>query len=104
MVASVCTFDQKNAKVKKLLPYLFDSKKLNPKKREQARNLIEALVQSGHVFYGTGIVASEIIDTIGIKKANKYAMELALQELFTKIAPEKIKKIQVDGNDNYIFE
>ncbi len=31
-------------------------------------------------------------------------MELALQELFTKIAPEKIKKIQVDGNDNYIFE
>jgi len=104
VVASACTFDQKNSKVKKLLPYLFDSKKLNPKKREHVRGLIEVLVQSGYIFYGTGIVASEIIDTMGIKKANKYAMKLALQELFTKITPEKIKKIQVDGNDNYIFE
>jgi ribonuclease HII len=47
-------------------------------------------------------VENTIIDTIGIKKANKLAMQTALEEVMRKLALRKEElTIQIDGNDKY---
>lgn len=51
-----------------------------------------------------GVCDSQLIDEIGIKKANKEAMRRALHEIVRKIPRElEINAVVVDGNDKYQF-
>ena len=71
-----------------------DSKKLSEKQREKAYAwLIE------NVDYGQGQSSAEVIDEIGIKKANHSAMKNALAQLKTKPT-----QVLVDGNDGFTFD
>lgn len=51
-----------------------------------------------------GVCDSQLIDEIGIKKANKEAMRRALAEIVRKIPKElEINAVVIDGNDKYQF-
>ena len=70
-------------------PFLTDSKKLSPVKREE----LASLIRETAVAYGIAHVSPEAIDTINILNASIRAMHQALDQLQTK--PEAIA---VDGN------
>jgi len=68
---------------------IFDSKKLNAKKRKE---LFER-IKLGALAYGIGLASHEEIDSINILSATKLAMDRAVEKL--KIKPDKII---ADGN------
>lgn len=68
---------------------LDDSKRLSESKREQ---FFEALTSHPQVYYGVGIVDSELIDEINIYQATQHAMREAIDAL--PIAPDYLL---VDG-------
>ena len=45
-----------------------------------------------------------IIDAVGIREANRLAMESALLEILAKLPPTSKVHIQIDGRDNYQFQ
>jgi len=51
--------------------------------------------------YSVGIIDSTIIDRVGIREANRLAMEQAMKQVFD--CTDCIAKIQIDGRDNYRF-
>jgi len=55
-----------------------DSKKLNPKRREEIYHFLQ---KSSLIKWGIGVVSEKIIDRINIAKAAKLAMERALKNL-----------------------
>lgn len=72
-----------------------DSKKLSPKQREQAFELVREFF---HV--GIGIIGPETIDRVNILQATFLAMKAALSDLETKLSPEEKQRlvILIDGN------
>lgn len=102
VVAWACFFV--NKKKVEIIKLLKDSKKLTKQKRELLFEKLINLEKSWICYSWIGIVENNIIDEIGIKKANKLAMQEALNQILDKIKDKKIKKIQIDWNDSYIFE
>ena len=72
-----------------------DSKILPPEQREFSYAWI-----TGHCAWGVGIVPADVIDDIGILRANERAMRLALEMLCATRRPESLL---IDGNDRYSF-
>jgi ribonuclease HII len=72
-----------------------DSKMLEPHEREVSYEWIAA-----HCIWGVGIVPAEVIDAVGILRANEQAMRLAVAMLAEKTRPTLLL---VDGNDRYSF-
>lgn len=61
---------------------------------------------NGEVAFYIAAIDSEIVDTKGIKEANRMAMELAIKkviEMVEEIAGTEIC-IHIDGNDHYRFD
>lgn len=54
-------------------------------------------------FGGVGIISSKIIDQVGIREANRLAMQEAMQQIIAQIG-ENHESIQIDGRDNYKFD
>lgn len=81
---------------------LADSKKLTPKKREMIFDMIQEAMSLGTCFWWVWIISSEIIDQVGIREANRLAMEQAIDIVKTQIYWE-YDLIRIDGRDNYWF-
>ena len=82
---------------------LRDSKKMTPKDREKTYQEILHGADSWKLVYGIGIISNDIIDSVGIREANR----LAMQEALYKIQSVKINHdalILIDGRDNYLFD
>jgi ribonuclease HII len=63
------------------IPNITDSKKLTPKKREQA---FEAIQATPTCYYGVGIVTRQELDDMGMAKARRLVFVRALEELYEK--------------------
>lgn len=100
VVAGACVFVSQRPKFYRELN---DSKKLSPQKRERLFDEIISAAKWWKIIYEVGIVDSTIIDRVGIREANKLAMEQAMKGIFAQIPPDQIWKIQIDGRDNYRF-
>lgn len=102
----------------KIFSCITDSKKLSEQKREM---VFDWLIKN--VLYGVGESSAEVVDKIGIKKANYKAMEMALDQCVAKrdsgstIGVEDMHlplgfskfgndgmKVLIDGNDGFEFE
>lgn len=101
MVAGACAL-RKGAKYP-FSPLLDDSKKLSPKKRKEIFAMIQESMEAGHCFGGVGIIGSDIIDRVGIREANRLAMQEAISQIIDQIG-EDFPLIKIDGRDNYAFE
>ncbi len=85
-------------------PGLTDSKKISYKNRERLYSLIEASSLRWECFFASGSIDAEVIDRVGIREANKLAMQEALYQVLEKVPIADISQILIDGRDNYIFE
>lgn len=85
---------------------LRDSKKMTEKEREKTYDEIISLAQAWKLSYWIGIVSHAIIDTVGIREANRLAMEEALQEIQrTRYKGQKGGiSLKIDWRDNYSFD
>jgi ribonuclease HII len=85
---------------------LRDSKKMSPKEREKTYEEILLLVHKWKLIYGIGIIDNAIIDTLGIREANRLAMQEALNQIQnTKYKRQKQDLfLFIDGRDNYSFD
>jgi ribonuclease HII len=84
-------------------PLLNDSKKLSPKKRKEIFWMIQESIKKWLCFGWIGIVSSKIIDQVGIREANRLAMQEALRQVLSQVW-ENFELIKIDGRDNYKFE
>lgn len=82
---------------------LTDSKKLTHKERERLFMLIEKSL-SQKIRRGVGIQSAETIDRVGIREANRLAMQDALGQIFSSLPIDDVKEVQIDGRDNYRFD
>lgn len=87
-----------------VLPWLTDSKKLSPEKRERLFQTLEKLKKEGKCFATFGESSAEIIDTVGIREANRLAMKSALASILNGLPKGVNYSILIDGRDNYAFE
>jgi ribonuclease HII len=88
-----------------LFPGLTDSKKLSPQKREMLLEIIEKLASDGKCYFSWWESSAATIDTVGIREANRRAMEMALKGVLKKFSiPNTDFKVLIDGRDNYAFE
>ncbi|MBW7954603.1 ribonuclease HII [Candidatus Gracilibacteria bacterium] len=104
VVASSFVLIDKKKFPRNLLEIITDSKKVTQKNREKIFFELIKLSSLGIVSFGVGVVDNYLIDEINIKQANKEAMRRSLVEIERKIGLKNIKKILIDGNDNYFFE
>lgn len=85
---------------------LQDSKKMTEKDRAVTYDEIVMLAEQWQLAYWVGIISHEIIDIVGIREANR----LAMQEALTQIQSTKYKVqngwflLKIDGRDNYSFD
>jgi len=84
-------------------PFLNDSKKLSPRKRKEIFEMLQKSIRKGECFGGIGIIDSETIDRVGIREANRLAMQEALRQVLLKVG-DNFEFIQIDGRDNYRFD
>ena len=78
-----------------------DSKKLTPKKRDQAFDII----MNSQTQYGVGIVTNEEIDDMGMGKARRLIFVRALEELRKKIGQEVVfEHVILDGTLSIQYE
>ncbi|EKD30429.1 MAG: ribonuclease HII [uncultured bacterium (gcode 4)] len=84
-------------------PLLNDSKKLSPKKRREIFEMMQESISLGFCFGWVGIIGSEIIDQVGIREANRLAMQEALAQVLLQVW-ESFEFIKIDGRDNYRFD
>ncbi len=101
VVAGACAL--KKGKKYAFSSLLKDSKKLSPKKREEIFVMIQRSMEKWECFGGVGVISSEIIDQVGIREANRLAMQEAMRQVFVGIG-ENFQGISIDGRDNYKFE
>lgn len=80
LVAGAVIFEMNTDIKVKEIRQINDSKKINPKKREQ---LAEFIVHNAK-HWGIGFVSSKELDKIGLSRANALAMERAVQNLGNK--------------------
>lgn len=86
---------------------LRDSKKMTEKEREKTYDEIISLAQAWKLSYWIGIVSHAVIDTVGIREANRLAMEEALQEIQKKTGGKRQKgvvSLKIDWRDNCSFD
>lgn len=85
---------------------LGDSKKLSPSEREKNYEEIMKYVVLWRFTYGVWIIDNTLIDTLGIREANRLAMQEALQSMYNKkcIGYNPGIILQIDGRDNYQFD
>jgi ribonuclease HII len=85
---------------------LNDSKKMNAKSRQLAYEEILQLEKIGRLTYGIGIISNAVIDSVGIREANHFAMSEALAQV--QNAKGKIQNggisLKIDWRDNYAFD
>lgn len=79
------------------LKILKDSKKMNPKQRDEVYQKIAASCN-----YGIGMKDASFIDRYGIKKATHQAM-LEAYEMLIQDPSVHIHKLVIDGNDKFSF-
>ena len=74
--------------------------------RKNTYEEILLLAEKGMLIYGVGIIENTIIDTVGIREANRRAMQRALLEV--QNTKDKIQNgrflLKIDGRDNYVFD
>lgn len=109
VVAAAVSFDPRYD-TSELRAILSDSKALSDKKRTKA---FDRILESSHkmsdtplLHFGVGYATSYEIDTIGIKSANRLAMERALAQLkyLLDLQDDHIDSVLIDGNDGYRFD
>ncbi len=119
-VVAACVFWQWRCPIRSMLQ---DSKKMSPENREKTYHHILELAEKKKLFFAVWIISNDIIDTVGIREANRLAMELALQQIQNTEYPvlcssknwewittkdEKIQSegicLMIDGRDNYTFD
>ncbi|MBP7773513.1 ribonuclease HII [Candidatus Gracilibacteria bacterium] len=85
---------------------LRDSKKMTAKDREKTYEEILHGAHAGKLFCGIGIISNDIIDSVGIREANRLAMEGALQQIRKDLnnSPNERIFLLIDGRDNYSFD
>ncbi len=83
---------------------LRDSKKMNPLNREETYAEILSLAETGKLTYGVGVISNDMIDAVGIREANRLAMEQALLQVLDKKLKLENSRLFIDGRDNYIFD
>jgi ribonuclease HII len=86
---------------------LRDSKKMSPSQREKTYEEILELAKNWKLFYGIGIIENTMIDEVGIREANRRAMEMALQEMQKtkyKVLKGWFFLLFIDWRDNYTFD
>lgn len=77
---------------------LNDSKKMTLAKRDVVFEALQDAKKQGIIDYHIAFQSSKMIDKLGIKEANRCAMRKAIMSLN---APKN--RIQIDGNDQYVF-
>ncbi len=60
---------------------LKDSKMLSPNERKKTYHEIRTLAETGKLQIGVGIIGNDSIDTVGIREANRQAMQAALLQI-----------------------
>lgn len=65
--------------------------------------MIQESMKDRECFGGVGIISSQIIDQVGIREANRLAMQEALRQVLSQIG-ENFEYIKIDGRDNYRFD
>ncbi|EKE30066.1 MAG: hypothetical protein ACD_2C00050G0011 [uncultured bacterium (gcode 4)] len=88
----------------KILEELDDSKNLTKIKRSKLSKDIRTLEKKWLCICWIWVIGNEIIDEVGIRNANKQAMQLALDEVKSKISDLKSVRIKIDWRDNYEFD
>lgn len=85
---------------------LRDSKKMTSKDREKTYQEILHRADSWKLVYGVGIISNDIIDSVGIREANRLAMREALQSMYNVQCTMFNEGIilKIDGRDNYSFD
>jgi ribonuclease HII len=91
---------------------LTDSKKLSPQKRERIFEELFSLQTSGKIRIVTSIQSVETIDAVGIREANRRAMEEIIATCNSVLPNGGIPafagmtidlEVWIDGADNYVF-
>lgn len=86
-----------------VFPGLTDSKQISERWREILYDLIADASEKWGCIFTYGSTDAETIDRVGIREANRLAMEWALEQILQITSLENITEIQIDGRDNYIF-
>lgn len=79
---------------------LRDSKKMNAQMRDITYEEILQLAKKWKLSYGVGIIPNTVIDTVGIREANR----LAMSEALSQVQNNGTYRLLIDGRDNYIFD
>lgn len=85
-------------------PILDDSKKLSENKREKVYHRIERVMERNICRYHFAYREAPIIDSLGIREANRQCMEEAIVWLLQFIKEDDTVSIYIDGCDNYEFD
>lgn len=104
-----------NEEIFKNFVWLHDSKKVSKIQRENLYNEILSFEKSWKIFTESVFKTAEIIDTMGIREANRQAMNEGIEKIFEKILEKNNMsreeffkkytfKILIDGADNFIFD
>lgn len=78
---------------------------MTTKDSEKTYEEILHIANNGKLTYGIGIISSEIIDSVGIREANRLAMLQALRAINNEklIMNNGGIYLLIDGRDNYAF-
>lgn len=77
---------------------------MNSKEREKTYQEIQKLAVEGKLSCGVGIIDNTIIDTVGIREANRRAMEISMLGIKqTEYGGQSDRVVIIDGRDNYTF-
>lgn len=97
--------------LKESIPAIADSKTLTILQREEVYTWILQEEMSNTIYTATTYIDAQEIDTVGIRNANKNAMEAVIRELIEGIISKEWISLSVlkiciciDGSDNFIFE
>lgn len=102
-VVSAAVFWQWRCPIRSLLR---DSKKMTSLEREKTYYHIINLAARGKLVYDVGIISNESIDSLGIREANRCAMQVALDGICNKkfLLKNIGFHLYIDGRDNYQFD
>lgn len=101
-VVAACVAWKGGNPIKKLLR---DSKQMKSKTREVTYEEILELSKKWKFRYGIGIISNAVIDSVGIREANRLAMNEALQKMNNdEWRMNNDGFLLIDGRDNYSFD